>query len=768
MTVDKDTKLVALKDKVTVGPNTKWKLYRDALGYTEIPTKICAGPSGELDDGENVFYIIVTTNAEDVMNIYELDIYRSFMATISYYNNGKLFDTETVPTGYEHELIKNPTITGYEFYGWLQGSDIVEKITPFGDLEFTAKSTPKTYTVTLDPAGGKVETTELHIVFDSEYFLPIPTRENYDFYGWSYNDAPFAGDGIWTIGQDVTLVAYWELTEFNIVYELDGGTNSENNPTHYTVEDEIELEEPTKDRHVFTGWTLNGTPISKIAKGTTGDLTLVANWEVGVPKGTIVIEDEAYKGNKDLTTVVIPDTVTSIGKEAFSGCENLVSLSIPDSVTFIDDMAFYECTSLAHVTLGNGLSSIGYGIFARCFSLASIVIPDSVTSIGEYAFMYSGLASIVIGSSVTAIGERAFWVCYHLLEIINRSSLPLEAGSSEYGEVCLYAKWVTVAGESKFSIDDDGFGSFADGDELILGAYFGKQEELHIPSGVTSIAENAFRGCSFLASVTIPDSATSIGTNAFLHCDSLGLVTIGNGITFIGSFAFQGCSSLASVDIPDGVTSINRGVFSGCTSLASVAIPDSVTYIADFAFEGCSSLTSVTIPDGVVSIGDSAFRDCSSLEFIVIPDTVTLVGPYSFQNCSVLASAEIGAGVTSIGASAFKGCSSLTSVTIPDSVTSIYGSAFADCSSLEFIVIPDTVTLVGPYSFQNCSSLISAQIGRGVTSIGASAFEGCTKLADITFPGTIAEFKRITKGFRWKANTSASFVQCSDGVWYWD
>jgi hypothetical protein len=130
---------------------------------------------------------------------------------------------------------------------------------------------------------------------------------------------------------------------------------------------------------------------------------------------------------------------------------------------------------------------------------------------------------------------------------------------------------------------------------------------------VTSIGNQAFRGCTRLTSITIPDSVTSIGAAAFFACTRLTRITIPDGVTIIGGAAFYNCGSLTSITIPDGVTSIGNTTFNNCTLLTSITIPDSVTSIGIQAFKNCSGLTSITIPDSVTSIGMDAFYNCSSL-----------------------------------------------------------------------------------------------------------------------------------------------------------
>ena len=126
--------------------------------------------------------------------------------------------------------------------------------------------------------------------------------------------------------------------------------------------------------------------------------------------------DDRYSGE-----VVIPSSITSKGQKytvsrivanAFFDCEGLTSITIPNSVTSIENAAFAYCSGLTSVTIPNSVTSIGDIAFADCFGLTSVTIGNSVTSIEKYTFHgCSGLTSVNIGNSVTSIGESAFKNC---------------------------------------------------------------------------------------------------------------------------------------------------------------------------------------------------------------------------------------------------------------------------------------------------------------------------------------------------------------------
>ena len=400
-------------------------------------------------------------------------------------------------------------------------------------------------------------------------------------------------------------------------------------------------------------------------------------------------------------TVVIPNSVTSIGDNAFYKCSSLMSVTIPDSVTSIGDSAFSCCTGLTSITIPDSVTSIGEDTFYDCRSLTSIAIPDGVTRIGSFAFCgCTGLMSITIPNSVTSIGECAFYGCTGLTSITIPDTVT-EIGEFAFRRVpnVIYSGTVSDSPWGARALNgyiEDGLVYEDSSKTKLLACPSSREGTFAIPDSVTSIGNYAFFGCSSLTSITIPDSVTSIGSWAFDECSSLTSVTIGNSVTRIGGGAFSDCRSLNKV-YAASLDSWLKIKFSGWGS-------NPCNNGADLYFNG-EIVKDVVIPDGVTSIGNFAFHECSSLTSITIPDSVTDIGYQVFSYCSSLTSITIGSGVTSIGESAFAYCTGLTSITIPNSVTSIGDGAFNKCSSLTSITIPDSVTSIGSEAFYGCSSM---------------------------------------------------------------
>ena len=396
--------------------------------------------------------------------------------------------------------------------------------------------------------------------------------------------------------------------------------------------------------------TINGLPVTAIG----------GNYSSGYWAG-------AFYQRTSLTSVTIPNSVTSIGEYAFYECTSLTSVTIPNSVTSIEYAAFSGC-ALTSITIPNSITSIADTTFAGCYSLTNLTIPTSVTNIGFDAFSACpSLTSVAIPSSVTSIGGYAFSGCGSL------SAITVDALNPAYSSV-------------------DGV-LFDKSQTTLIQCPGGKTGSYTIPNSVTNLSD-AFRFCDYLTRITIPDTVVKIESYTFQDCVSLTNVTIPGSVTRIGGAAFTGCISLIGLTIPNSVTSIGDNAFAYCHSLASITIPPSVTNLGSGVFGECASLEAITVDasNPAYSSVEGILFDKSKTTLIECPGTKA--GSYTVPN-----------GVTTIQGSAFDACKGLTIVTIPSSVTDIGDGAFFGCSSLkEFYFLGNAPSLGGRDVFNGISN----------------------------------------------------------------
>ena len=361
------------------------------------------------------------------------------------------------------------------------------------------------------------------------------------------------------------------------------------------------------------------------------------------------ITDENESQNiKNLKSIKLPNTLTSIGFGAFYGCINLTNIEIPTSVTSIGTWAFYACEKLTSIELPKELKKIDNMAFYACRGLRSISIPTNVTSIGDGVFEYcSGLTSIVIPESVTSMGYNVFDYCRGMTIYCEAESKPND-WNIDWDKDSNSRKCPVVWNCKNNDIADDGNIYFVANDGV----------RYALKDGEATVVDQSYEidnDIVILSQLTYKDTlynVTSIVSDAFIGHSKLTTVKINEGIEEIGSSAFSGCSSLTIIVIPSSVTRICSNAFSDCSSLTGVYITDVASWCA-IQFSGQEDnplyyahnlylnnelVTDLKIPNGVDMIYWYAFIGCSSLESVEIPSTVMWIAATSFLECYNLTS----------------------------------------------------------------------------------------------------------------------------------
>ncbi|MBQ8357683.1 MAG: leucine-rich repeat domain-containing protein [Clostridia bacterium] len=411
---------------------------------------------------------------------------------------------------------------------------------------------------------------------------------------------------------------------------------------------------------------------------------------VSLPGGLTAIGANAFLNCTSLTEIAIPADVTSFGESAFSGAgltrvdyagtladwcgmtftnaaANPVSITgnlyiggtntitatfaIPEAVTSIGAYAFYGCTGITELNLPGGLTEVGTDAFMGCTGITKAIVPTA--AIGQFtnanleyleinggaeipasAFAnFTGLISAKIGDTVTTIGSKAFSGCTALESIT-----------------------VPFIGNTKDGSANTAF-------KYIFGSVPASLKNIVITGG-TTIAENAFSGCSNVISITIPETVTTIASNSrnmFYDCSNLAeinynaiavadfnhlegpfvsatgseegvTVNIGAKVTVIPQYMFQGFDNLKTVNFASDsqCSKIGTGAFAN-TGLQSIQIPKSVEIIESGAFSYCYELKSVTFEENskLKRLEGDVFGTTSLLTF-TIPENVTYVHGYLF------------------------------------------------------------------------------------------------------------------------------------------
>jgi len=381
-------------------------------------------------------------------------------------------------------------------------------------------------------------------------------------------------------------------------------------------------------------------------------------WYNNQPDGLLYLDNWliGYKGDKPTGELNIAEGTKGIAAKAFSGCSDLSSVTIPSSVKFIGDNTFSGCSGLTSIDIPNSVTSIGASAFYNCTGLKSVEL--HIKTIGSWFYGCSAIETITIGSEVESIEDNVF-KSFSNIQRINISDV---------------SKWCRIALNSSFFpyTETDKFG------------------ETYSRSRTYQLYLNGKE----ITNLVIPDDVESIGSYIFSYCSSLTSVTIGSGVTNIGNYAFDGCQNLTDVylqsenapEIGSNAFPYNQNVTLHVPNASYLKQPwvsfGTIVPSSGGEFEGVDN-TIITFADATVKQKLIQSCDFNSDGEISMWEAAAANVP-SFSNSDITSFNEFKyfTGITKIPSALFRNCPKLISITIPENVTSIGDYAFSGCTSL--------------------------------------------------------------------------------------
>lgn len=480
----------------------------------------------------------------------------------------------------------------------------------------------------------------------------------------------------------------------------------------------------------------------------------------------------AFTDNKEITSVVMPETIKYLHEAAFTGCSNLESITISGNVC---SDAFSTCSKLTDVTflptvqeigeraflgtsikklvIPEGVKRIGSESFAAIMTLETIQLPASLEYIDETAFEYDGNIT-----EFYFMGTREQWQDNNganLIKYIYDGPLGLKIGvhygTAEHVMVDYYSFGATCTepGEKTMKCE---YCSYSE-NEIVppLGHSMGGWEIVRQATCTTSgIKENYCLECDYCESEEIP-----VIRHSFLDgkCKSCGVDIIKFDYNETYGYAkvvqYNGYGDVVIPDESEGypVTTLWNEIFTCPESITSITLGKNIDFLSPSMYEGCVALENLFVAEGneyfksVDGIWFSAdgktlvkYPCGRQTESYIIPGEVTCLDDFAFAYNESLKSVNIHNGVSIIKTGGFAHCTSLESIKIPDSVTTIGASCFYGCTNLENIEIGNGVEHIGSYTFCDCENIESIKLGSGIKKLGNLAFAGSTIVGHLVLP----------------------------------
>ena len=445
--------------------------------------------------------------------------------------------------------------------------------------------------------------------------------------------------------------------------------------------------------------------------------------------GSTLANIYGYTGNSEY--VKIPSkingyTITGINTQAFKNNKKLKGIIIPDTVTYVEDSLFSGCISLTDVDLGKGITVITNGMFYNCKNLESLTIPEQIERFYD-SYSYTGNSS-----------DKPFEGCVNLKNIYFKAK-----------DISLVRHYLNLPSLTNIVIASTV-------DSLPDGAFSGYNylENVTFENGLMVLPDNCFKNCTGLKNITLPDSMMSVGKSAFENCYNLKSVTFSENLNTIADSAFKGCSSIENLSFNKNLREIGNNAFEECSSVKNVTFNDSLNTIGESAFANCSSVEKVDLPESVSSVGKDAFEGCKAIKNITLSSKLNYVNDGVFSGCSSLESVDLPDNISEIGANSFADCTNLKNIRFGKNLIHIDSYAFSGCSSLKSIEFPAGLQYIWSKAFIDCTNLSSVKLNSGLKQISDYAFYNCLNLKKVRIPSSDTYLCDYSLGYYGKNNSN--------------
>ena len=807
-TVSSSRTSIALSTTIQVSKGCTWTLSRDIEGFELIKTK-----NMSLVEGHNIAYVTVWYD-EEYNVVYYLDIYRLGHRSYAYYADGEVYcESATVEEQTYLSAPAAPSKTGYTFNGWYaynlpdSSEDFDPSLPVIGttaatfpyrldeNVIFYAIFTPNVYTATFDVNGGKPLASETqNVTYDTPFIPAAAKRDGYTFVGWKDDEGNvFKSLAQWKYDYPVTFTAQWLLNVYEIIYNLNGGTNNKNTPATYTIESEtVTLATPARTAYSFAGWFTDRNfmnEITEIVAGSFGNKTVYAKW-------TPVVYDIIYELNGGANDESNPTTYTIETPT--------IEFAAPSKTGYTFN-GWYAEKDFS----GDNVTELPQSSYGNVTLYAKWTANEYTITYLDTKLITGTKNTFVYAKGETYVQSVTYDKNYDLInyERTGYAKTGWFNGDEKFdggiwnltNDVTLYADWQIVTYNITYVLNGgDTIGENPteydiESQNITLAAPTGKHtfvgwyKDETLKEKITVITNRSFGDITLYADwqhETATDwviDKTPTCTNTGLRhkvCSVCGVNYNYETIATVPTAHVRGeevkenvvdptCTKDGSYDVVTRCTECNLILSSMHVITAEMLDHEwneskqckycNCDYFSqDLKFTLSSSGTSyvvsgigscvdadIIIPANykgkpVTSIGYSAFYGCNRITSVTIPDSVASIGSSAFYGCNLLAFNKydnayyLGNDTNKYVVLIKAKTTTVASCNINDSCKIIYSSAFEGCSSLTSITIPDGVTSIGSHAFYGCSSLTSITIPDGVTSIGSYAFYICTNLTNVT------------------------------------